>query len=272
MAIEINPAAAAPRTEFFDDKDALTAAVARKMLAVLRETSEADGVVHVGLTGGGAGIGALSALGALLREGASAPDWGRVHFWWGDERLLPARDPERNDHQAREALLDFLVAEHGLPEENIHPMPTSEEAAHPAAGAEMYAQQLEVHASSEDAAPAGGASALKMPGFALMLLGVGPDGHINSLFPGKAALHAEGAATVGEEDSPKPPALRVSLTFDAVHTAARVWTVVAGEDKAEAVAKAFAETTPVEEIPARNARGTLETVWHIDAAAASRLS
>ena len=117
----------------------------------------------------------------------------------------------------------------------------------------------------------GSRSGLALPRFAVILLGVGPDGHIASLFPGKESLGVTGRTTVGEEDSPKPPPPRVSLTFDAIHTAERVWTVVTGQDKAEAAKLALQEDTSVEEIPAKNARGAAETVWHLDEAAASQL-
>ncbi|MDZ5078009.1 6-phosphogluconolactonase [Nesterenkonia sp. HG001] len=266
MTVSLNTAAAEPRTELFEDKDSLCRAVAERLVALLRRTVEEEGAAHVVLTGGGAGIGTLAAAAELFRSGAAEGlDLAAVHFWWGDERLLPAGDPERNAQQADEALLDLLVAAYGLPVENIHRMPSSAEAETPAAGAEIYAAQLAAHAPHDS--PAG----LALPRFAAILLGVGPDGHIASLFPGKASLAVTGRSTVGEEDSPKPPPPRVSLTFDAIHSAHRVWTVVTGEDKADAAKKAFQVGTPVEEIPAKNARGAAETVWHLDRAAASKL-
>lgn len=273
MNIEVNGHTAAPQREVFADKDTLTGTVASKLLQVLRGTIEADGIAHVSLTGGGAGIGTLSAVAEMLREKAETQlDWSAVHFWWGDERLLPARDGERNDQQARNALLDFLVAEHDLPQENIHSAPTSEDAANPSAAAQIYAQQLQAFSASEGVVVPGSQKVLRLPVFAVMLLGVGPDGHINSLFPGKSSLAVSEVTTVGEEDSPKPPPQRVSLTFDAIHTAQRVWTVVAGEDKAEAVRLAFEPRTPTADIPAKNARGASETIWHIDQPAAVGLA
>ncbi|MDS2171672.1 6-phosphogluconolactonase [Nesterenkonia sp. CL21] len=263
MTVPLNTAAAAPRTELFEDKDSLCRAVAERLIDLLRRTVAEDGAAHVALTGGGAGIGTLVEAARLFRSGAAEGlDLSAVHLWWGDERLLPAGDAERNAQQADEALLDLLVAEHGLPAANIHRMPSSEDAASPRAGAELYAEQLALHA------PEGGRAGLHLPRFAVILLGVGPDGHIASLFPGKAALQVTGRTTVGEDDSPKPPPPRVSLTFDAIHSAERVWLVVAGQDKAEAVRRAADETTEVTEIPAKNARGARETVWHVDRAAA----
>ncbi|WP_010525057.1 6-phosphogluconolactonase [Nesterenkonia sp. F] len=262
MMIQVDTDLPAPRIEIFADKDALCASVAERLVELLRSTVEADGVAHVALTGGGAGIGTLAAVSELLRGDASAaPDWRAVHFWWGDERLLPAGDAERNAQQAHEALLEELIREHGLPEANVHPMAAAEQTGSPDEGAERYAAELASHAAAGAA----------LPEFAVVLLGVGPDGHVASLFPGRDALATTGRSTVGEHDSPKPPPARISLTFDAIHSARRVWTVVAGADKAEAVGRAFEEATPVEEIPAKKARGAEETIWHVDAAAAERL-
>lgn len=266
MTAEVNHQAAEPTTEIFPDRESLARTVASRLLEVLRTTAEQDGIAHAALTGGGAGIAVLEAAAELLRsEQAQAPDWTTVHLWWGDERLLPVDDPERNATQAAEALVDWLIAEQGLPERHVHPMPTSEDAADPHAGAEMYAEELHLCAEGEERA------GLAVPKFAVILLGVGPDGHVASLFPGRDSLRVTGQPVVGEEDSPKPPPPRVSLTFDAIHTAERVWTVVAGEDKAEAAAKALNPATPVDRIPARNARGAAQTLWHLDEAAASQL-
>lgn len=269
---ELDAQTAAPQIEIFEDREAVTRSIAQKLVSVIFDTLRTQEAVHVSLTGGGAGIATLEALGNLLQDpSTSAPEWSRVHFWWGDERLLPREDADRNETQARRALLDALVDEHGLPEENIHAMPTSEDAAHPAAGAQMYAQALETY-SPEGGIP-GPNGPLNMPRIDIMLLGVGPDGHINSLFPGKEALGVIGRTTTGEDDAPAQlgPPMRVTLTFDAVQTAKRVWTAVTGQDKAEAAAASLAADADVSELPAAHARGAQETVWHLDRAAAARL-
>lgn len=260
----------APQVRTSADRPAVARLVARQLIRALRETVEAEGIAHVSLTGGGAGIATLEAVAGLVRHSPSAcPEWSRVHFWWGDERLLPDRDAQRNEVQARDALLDALVAEGELPEQNIHPMPNAEQAADPATGAAIYAQALQRHA------PPGGIRSphgqLEMPPLAVMLLGMGPDGHINSLFPGKDSLEVTGRPTTGEPDSPKPPPLRVTMTFDAVKTARRVWLVVTGEDKADAAARALAPGADPRQYPAADARGLQQTIWYLDQAAASRL-
>lgn len=257
---------AAPRTEVFAEKDQLVGVVAERLLAVLVQAAAEHGDAHAVLTGGSAGIAVLAQAAELItRPGTETPPWENVHFWWGDERLLPSDDPERNAQQAHEALLDSLIDQHRLPAENVHRMPTSEDAAEPVIGAEMYASELQGHTAE------GGRSGLALPRFDVLLLGVGPDGHVASLFPGKASLQVTDQVTTSEDESPKPPLQRISLTFPAIHTAERVWMVVAGADKAEAAAKALTPGTEVTEIPAVHARGAQETIWHLDQAAASQL-
>ncbi len=106
--------------------------------------------------------------------------------------------------------------------------------------------------------------------FDVLLLGMGPDGHVASLFPGNAGLAAQGATT-GVHDSPKPPSERVSLTFSAIQAAQEVWVVAAGAEKAPAVASALAGD-PVETTPAAGAIGTQRTLWLVDLAASSTSS
>ena len=104
------------------------------------------------------------------------------------------------------------------------------------------------------------------------MLGVGPDGHVASLFPGFPQLDVDDRIAVAVTDSPKPPPERVSLTFAALNRADEVWFVVSGADKAEAVGRALA-TPPADlhEIPAVGVRGEAETIWFLDRESASRV-
>jgi 6-phosphogluconolactonase len=102
------------------------------------------------------------------------------------------------------------------------------------------------------------------------MLGVGPDGHVASLFPGHEALDATDAVAVAVHDSPKPPPDRVSLTFEALDRARAVWFLVSGDGKADAVAAALAGGD-LHEVPARGVSGEQETLWLLDEAAASSL-
>src|SRR4051794_20655045 len=208
--------------------DELAQAVCARLITTLVDAQSAGGVPHWVLTGGGIADRIHRAVAASPARGAV--DWSRVELWWGDERFLPDGDPERNETQARAALLDELGGV--LPADHVHPMagPADGGPATPEESAEAYARELAAHA------PDGA----QVPPFDVVLLGVGPDGHVASLFPGHEALAVAGRATVGVHGSPKPPPLRVSLTFDAIRSAAQVWLFAAGAEKAAAVASALA--------------------------------
>lgn len=254
-------------------KEVLAQAAAARLLTRVLDVQSVRSPVHVVLTGGSVGIATLAAVAASPL--VPAVDWSGVHLWWGDERFLPDGDPDRNETQAREALLDALVAEHGLPEANVHPMPGPTSVATPEEGAAAYAALLREHAGEQDASgqsegqhAAGehGADTVAVPAFDVLLLGMGPDGHVASLFPGHDGLAAQGTTT-GVHGSPKPPPERVSLTFDAIRSAREVWIVAAGAEKAAQVAAALAGA-PVTEVPAAGAVGQARTLWLLDAEAA----
>ena len=232
-------------TEVLGDADSLATTVAQRLLDVLADAQAAGAVPQVALTGG-------TIADAIHREvarlsPASGVDWGAVELWFGDERFVEAESPERNARQAREAFLDAVGAT------RVHEVATPQDGdlEHAAAA---YADDLREHGSGR---------------FDVVMLGIGPDGHVATLFPGFPQLEADGIA-VGVTGSPKPPPERVSLTFPALNRASRVWFVVSGEGKAEAVARAHVGA-PVQEIPATGVSGDDETVWFLDAAAASRL-
>lgn len=272
------------------DAGLLAEATAARLLVRLVDLQSRRSPLHVVLTGGTVGIDVLRAAAASpVRE---AVDWSGVHVWWGDERFVPADSPDRNERQAREALLDSLP----IPPGNVHPMPAQGQAPDEHAGATAYAAELARHApggGDGDATPSGGVApaadnpdaaepanrtvfgrresgAPAVPEFDVLLLGVGPDGHVASLFPGHATLAVADALVVGEPDSPKPPPRRISLTYPAIRAAHEVWLVAAGESKAAAVAAALSGA-PVEETPAAGARGTNRTLWLLDVAAASAI-
>lgn len=248
-------------TEIVVHEDASTLAgdVASRVLERLEEAQARGEVPQIGLTGG-------SIADALHRELArrapdSSVDWSRVVIWWGDERFVPSSSEERNANQARAALLDQLLhADPPLDPANVHESPASDEVGSVEESAAAYSATLR----SEGARF-----------FEILMLGVGPDGHIASLFPGHPALDVTDQIAVGVHDSPKPPPLRVSLTFEALAHAKAVWFLVSGAEKATAVAAALTQPESAggdrHEIPARGVVGTEETVWLIDAAAGSQL-
>jgi 6-phosphogluconolactonase len=175
-------------------------------------------------------------------------DWDRVVFWWGDERFVPPDSPDRNALDARACFLDVVGAH------QVHEIPSSADAADPAASAAAYGEQLRGSDADE---------------FDLVMLGMGPDGHVASLFPGFPQLDVDDVA-VPVTGSPKPPPERVSLTFGALNRARAVWFLVTGVGKAEAVRRALADDGDVHDTPARGIQ-VADTTWFLDEAAASKL-
>ncbi|MEZ0114230.1 6-phosphogluconolactonase [Catenulispora sp. EB89] len=250
---------ATPEVIVHRDAEVLAQAVAARLITRLVDVQALRGAAHVVLTGGTVGIKTLAAVAASPARGAV--DWSRVQLWWGDERFLPSGDPERNETQAREALLDGLVAEGLLPEANIHAMAAADKAGFtPEEAAEQYASTLADFAREGDDVPA----------FDVLMLGMGPDGHIASLFPGHPALYEDKRSTVGVHNSPKPPPLRVSLTLPSIQAAAEVWVVAAGAEKAKVTHLALSGAGPVQ-IPAAGARGRGRSLFLLDRASASEL-
>jgi glucose-6-phosphate dehydrogenase assembly protein OpcA len=238
------------------DAAAVAAAVASAALARLEAAVESRGIGHLVLTGGSMGAATVRAL-ADISEGAGV--WRDVHIWWGDERFVPEGDPERNDQQAVDAGLDRL----GVPSGQVHRVPAGEDPDELAAAAADYAEQLAAFADDE--------GDVAVPRFDVLLLGMGPDSHVASLFPGRDELEVDDSSTVPVTGSPKPPPLRVSLTVPALRAARAAWLVVTGEDKAEAVSTVRSMTDDHRH-PATWVRGSEETVWWLDEAAAGELA
>lgn len=224
------------------DATALTQAVARRLVERLAQLQSKGHTPSVVLTGGTIAIAIYEAL------PATGVDWTDVDFYWGDERFVPEGHADRNDQQARDAFLDRL----GVPPARIHSMPAHDCALGAREAADNYSRVL-------PEAP-----------FDLVLLGVGPDGHIASLFPGFAQLHETVRKVVEVFDSPKPPPVRLSLTLPALNHADSVWFLVSGDEKSDAVARALGPGTLVG-TPATGVRGIHETLWLLDDAAASEI-
>lgn len=183
----------------------------------------------VALTGGTLGIEVIRELGRLVQ--GELP----VTFVFGDERFVDLKDPDRNEHQGLEAW----------------------------AGLENYL--IRYPSNTVDLETARGQFAIELvskfgpnPNFDITILGMGPDGHIASLFPGHTR---EGQLVVAEPDSPKPPAQRLSLSFDALNNSKEVWFVASGAAKAEAVRCALG---PECELPVGRVKGHEATRWFID--------
>ncbi len=235
------------------DPTVLAAAAAARMITKLVDAQALRESATLVVTGGGACTATLAAIASS--PALAAVDWTRVNLWWGDERFLPAGDEERNETAARRALLDHVPLDPG----RVHPMPTAEDGLEPEEAADRYAAEL------ADAAGSG-----SMPEFDVVLLGVGPDGHVASLFPGEPGYRETDRPVVAVREAPKPPPTRISLTLPVIRSAAEVWLVVSGEDKAPAV-RAALKGSGDPPVPAAAATGRQRTVWLLDRAAASQL-
>lgn len=236
------------------DPPVLAEAVAARLLVRLIDAQAARGEASLVLTGGRVAATVYRALAASPAR--HAVDWSRVDLWWGDERFLPSGHADRNETQARAALA-------GLPldETRIHPMPASDgpDGADPEAAADRYARQL---------AAAGHPATL--PHFDVLLLGVGEDGHVASIFPEQPGAY-ETRPVCAVRGAPKPPPTRISLTLPTINHAEQVWLIAAGMDKAAAVDLAFSGAGPVQ-VPAAGVSGVDRTLWLLDRAAATHVA
>ncbi|MFZ1178665.1 MAG: 6-phosphogluconolactonase [Mycobacterium sp.] len=240
--------------EIFPESQILVAAAARRLVDTVATAVAARGRALIVLTGGSNGIGLLQSL------GTEAPqiDWSKVHLFWGDERYVHEDDDERNDKQAREALLDHI----DIPSSHVHAMPASDgEFGNDLAAAALAYEQL-LAANADPGQP--------VPNFDVHLLGMGPEGHINSLFPDSPAVLETTRMVVPVDDSPKPPPQRITLTLPAIQRSREVWLMVSGAAKADAAAAAIGGAPPVS-VPAAGAFGQETTLWLLDEEAAAKL-
>ncbi|MER5865383.1 6-phosphogluconolactonase [Kitasatospora sp. NPDC002040] len=244
-----------PQLVVHRDKELMAQAAAARLITRIVDAQAARGTASVVLTGGRNGNALLAAIAASPAR--DAVDWARLDLWWGDERFVPAADPDRNAVQARAELLDAVP----LDPARVHEMPASDgvDGSDVEAAAARYAEEL---AKAAERGP--------VPAFDVLLLGVGPDTHVASLFPGHPGVRETELTVVGVRGAPKPPPTRVSLTLPAIRAAREVWLLAAGEDKADAVALAL--TGPGEiQAPASGAYGTARTLWLLDRTAAAKL-
>jgi 6-phosphogluconolactonase len=210
-----------PRIEVHESSEALATAVAGELLARLEDAQTAGHEPQISLTGGTIAEDIHREVARL--SASSEVDWSRVVVWWGDERFVAPDSSDRNAGQAREAFLSAV----GVDPAKVHEMPSTADAADVDEGAVAYSDAVRSFGSGE---------------FDVMMLGMGPDGHVASLFPGFPQLDVDDRIAVGVTDSPKPPPERISLTFSALNRSKSVWFLVSGDQKAPAVARALAES------------------------------
>jgi 6-phosphogluconolactonase len=228
----------------------LATSVAGELISRLEDAQARGEEPHIALTG-------ASIAGAVHRElgrmgPASEVDWSRVVVWWSDERFVAPDSEDRNARSARADFLDRLPFDPA----KVHEIPPTSEAGSVDEAAAAYSQDLREHGAGS---------------FEVLMLGIGPDGHVASLFPGYPQLDDNDHIAVGVTDSPKPPPERVTLTFGALVRSRSVWFLVSGAEKSGAVARALDSATDVHDVPAVGVTGEAETIWFLDRASASQL-
>ena len=237
--------------EVFPSVDALNEAVGRAFLARLRAlVDEAQGRARVNLAISGGAV-ATSLLPSLLPR-VGQVDWSRVRVWLVDERFVPAGHTDRNDDQAWEG---FFHAASGV---ELVRMPTSDTSA-PGGGC------LDAATSAFEAT---WTELMGTGSFDVALIGMGPDGHICSLFPGRVDLE-EHSPILAIRNSPKPPPERITVSMPVMRACPEVWLTTAGERKAEAIGRAFAGASPLD-LPVAGILGPSTRVY-LDQAAASQI-
>ncbi len=236
------------------DKMALAGSLAARFITKVVDLLDQQRTVNVALTGGRVGTAALQAINDSPAR--DSVDWSRIVLWWSDERWLPQGHPDRNDTQARAALLDHVA----LRPENIHRCPSADSG--------IGLEDAALNYASELAEAAGGGE--PTPRFDILLLGVGPDGHIASLFPDAPGIRVADATVIAVRKAPKAPPERLSLTLPAINRADRIWLALSGPDKASALGLALAGASTYE-VPVAGVEGRLRTVFFVDREAAAEV-
>ena len=235
-------------TKVFPDLDSLSRAAMDETLAIIRDAVAQRGRFAIALSGG-------HTPAKMYELWAAAPyrdqtPWDRVHLFWGDERYVAQDDPLSNFRMTRETLISRVP----IPTANVHPVPTLP--GPPEKSAEAYELELRKFFG---AAP---------PEFDLQLLGLGPEGHVASLFPGTPALEEKQRWVMAVEAPAKPP-LRLTLTPVVLNQGRNSFFLVAGNDKREIVSALRNEPdAKPSQYPAGRIRPTGRVLWFLDQAAA----
>ena len=237
-----------PEVVIHGNADMLAATTAARLVTRLVDIQSSGRVPAVALTGGGVGTGVLAHIQASPAR--DAVDWSRVEIFWGDERFVPAADADRNELQARRALLDHVPLDPG----RVHVMAASdgEFGDDVDAAAAAYADIIDAR-----------------EGLDVVMLGMGDEGHVASIFPESPAVY-DTRPVVAVRNCPKPPPTRISLTLPTIRQATEVWIITAAASKAGAVSMALHGAGEVA-VPAAGAVGRARTLWLLDRQSASLL-
>jgi 6-phosphogluconolactonase len=240
-----------PEIHILRDDETLHAACAERVVQIAGESINTHGAFHVALSGGQTPEGLYR---RLAQPGfAGRIDWLHTHVWFGDERAVPPEHHDSNFRMARELLLSHVP----IPTAQVHRIAGERP---PALAAGDYAQVLTATAPRDDGAPR----------LDLVLLGVGLDGHIASLFPGTEVLKerkARAAAVYVE----KLRAWRVTLTYPVLENARHVMLLVAGAKKADVVRQVLRDVPGPDPLPVQRLRPRGELAWYLDAQAGRHL-
>jgi len=240
-----------PNIRILSDRAALFQAAADEFMRQANAAIASKGRFTVALAGGSTPKGLYSLLATK-----AALAWDKIYFFFGDERHVPPDNPESNYRMAREALLSKVP----IPAQNIFRVPAENPDA--AQAAQTYEDTLRRFFPPAEA----------FPRFDLILLGMGPDGHTASLFPGSKALQEKSRWVVSNWVE-KFKTDRITLTLPVLNNAAVVMFLAAGEDKTETLKEVLQGTKPGEQFPSKLIRPTNgQLIWLVDQAAAAALS
>ena len=192
----------------YADQDELLQEVTTQLIEVIETGLRVNGIFHLALTGGTLGSDFTRAL--VANWNAHPEMYQGLHIWWSDERFVERSSTEQNSSPALNSITNKNVA--------IHMLRSSDEVENIEVAVEDYLAQL-------------GETFMD-----LTILGLGPDGHIASLFPGAAHIDRL-EKVIAITDSPKPPAVRATFTLSMINTSTLVWIIAAGASKADAVTK-----------------------------------
>nr|VDC58685.1 unnamed protein product [Brassica rapa] len=240
------------KVEIFDTEENLAVELAKYIADLSDKYCKEKGAFTVVVSGGSL----IKSLRKLVEVGSI--DWSRWHFFWVDERVVPKHHEDSNYKLAYDAFLSKVP----IPPGNVYAINDSLSAE---AAAEDYETCLK-HLVQTGVIRV--SESTGFPKFDLMLLGMGPDGHVASLFPGHGLCGEEKRWVGFVTDSPKPPSERITFTFPVINSSAHVALVVCGSGKAEAVEAALKKTG---DVPAGCVSAEEELVWFLDKPACSKL-
>ncbi len=237
--------------KIFENGDKLALAATKFVISAAKKAIKKTGRFTIALSGGSTPDKMFTLLAS--QKFSEQVDWRNVFIFWGDERCVPASNPENNSHQAKKLLLSIVP----VPAENIFAVPTRMQ---PANAALKYAKTIREFFRSD------------MPVFDLILLGMGDDGHTASLFPGTAVVH-EQEAIIKEVFVPKVDMFRITFTAPLINHAKQILFLISGKKKANALQKVLQGRKNIDTYPAQTITGAEnnKVFFYVDVEAAAKL-